>query len=221
MTITLHPEEPPAGPWRVERITDVFAGLVEQAEMAVGTRPLVVAIDGRSASGKTTLADRVAEAVPATAVVHTDDIAWSHSRFGWADLAQHLLEMARAGAPVSFRPPAWDQRHRAGAIVLPRGTQLLILEGVGSSREELAHLLDARLWVQTDRALTDRRDDDRVAAGEVTRSAIKGWMAEEMPFIADRRPWEHADLVVAGTPSLSHDPRAEIVVADGPLRRNT
>jgi hypothetical protein len=169
----LHPEEPAAGPWRVERIANVFAGFAGRAETAA-ERILSVAIDGRSSSGKTTLARRIAEVIPATVVVHTDDIAWFHSRFGWADLAVRVLQTARSGEPLSFRPPACDERHREGAIVLPRGTRLLLLEGVGSSREELAHLLDGRLWVQADRAATDRRDDDRVAAGEVARSAIGG-----------------------------------------------
>jgi hypothetical protein len=113
---------------------------------ALRPAPLVVAIDGRSSSGKTTLARRVADTVPATAVVHTDDIAWFHSRFGWADLAKRVLEAVHDGAALSFRPPVWDERRRDGAIVVPRGIQLLVLEGVGSSREELAHLLDGRLW---------------------------------------------------------------------------
>ena len=43
-------------------------------------------------------------------------------------------------------------------------------------------------------------------------------MAEELPFIAARRPWEHADLIVAGSPTLPHDPHTEIAVADGPIR---
>jgi hypothetical protein len=203
----------------VERISDVFARLAGRAEMTAGSRPLVFAIDGRSASGKTTLAERVAQAIPATVVVHTDDMAWFHSRFGWADLAMRVLESAHAGEPLSFRPPAWDQRHREGSIVLPSDIRLLLLEGVGSSREELARLLDARLWVQADRVATDRRDDDRVAAGAFTRSAAEEWMAEELPFLATRRPWEKADLVLAGTPQLPHDSRSEVVVADGHLLR--
>jgi hypothetical protein len=109
--ITLHPEEPPAGPWRVERIPDVFAQLAGRAEMAAGPRPLSIAIDGRSSSRKTTLAERIAEAIPATAVVHTDDIAWFHSRFGWADFAGRVLETAHLSEPLSFRP--WDERRPA------------------------------------------------------------------------------------------------------------
>ena len=60
-------------------------------------RGVVLAVDGRSSSGKTTLAARLQDAVTSSAVVHTDDIAWWHSRFGWADL---LIE----GVLVPFHP---------------------------------------------------------------------------------------------------------------------
>ncbi len=213
----LHPEEPAAGPWRVERIADVVQAFADRAHRYAG-RPLVVAIDGRSSSGKTTLAGRVANIIPAAAVVHTDDIAWWHSRFGWADLAVRVLETVHTGEAVSFRPPAWIERGREGAIVVPAHIQLLVVEGVGASREELAHLTDARIWVQSDRQATKQRDEARVATGETTREGVTGWLAEELAFVAARRPWEHADLIVAGTPKLAHDPQIEVVVADGPLR---
>jgi len=216
VTIRLHPEEPAAGPWRVERIADIVGAFADRVRPV--RRPLIVAIDGRSSSGKTTLAKRIARVIPCTTVVHTDDIAWYHSRFGWPDLARRVLEAVEPGASLSFRPPAWDERHREGAIVVPTGTRVLVLEGVGASREELADLLDARLWVQADRTAGEQRNEARIAAGETTSDGVAGWMAEELPFIAARRPWEHADLIVAGTPTLPHDPDNEIVVAEGPLR---
>jgi hypothetical protein len=49
-------------------------------------RPRIVAVDGRSGSGKTAFAERLRTAIPGAQVVHTDDIAWWHSRFGWDDL---------------------------------------------------------------------------------------------------------------------------------------
>jgi hypothetical protein len=216
MTMGLDAEEPAAGPWRVERIADVINAFADRSGRAAG-RPLVIAIDGRSSSGKTTLAAHIAKAVPASAVVHTDDIAWGHSRFGWADLAQRVLEAVEVDMALSFRPPGWDKVGREGAIRVPRGTRLLLLEGVGSSREELADLVNARLWVQSDWALTEQRHEARIAAGETTHAKLAGWMGEELPFVAGRRPWEHADLIVAGTPTLPHDPCTEMVVADGPL----
>lgn len=209
MTIDLHPEEPAAGPWRVMQTAEVIAVFSDRTRRATD-RPLIIAIDGRSSSGKTTLATRIAEIIPDTAVVHTDDIAWWHSRFGWADLAQHVLETVRSGTSLWYRPPAWDERGREGAIVVPSGIQVLLLEGVGASREELDHLLDARVWVQTDRTITDRRNEGR--------GGDDGWLEEELPWLAVRRPWRHADLVVAGAPTLTHDPRTEMVVSNGPLR---
>jgi hypothetical protein len=54
------------------------------------------------ANGKTTLAARLQDVVKGSAVVHTDDIAWWHSRFGWVQADQ--LEaghrnLARVGQP--------------------------------------------------------------------------------------------------------------------------
>jgi hypothetical protein len=172
VTVRFHPEEPAAGPWRVERIITVVAGLAARLQPS-SERPSVIAIDGRSSSGKSTLASRVAAIVPATAIVHTDDIAWWHSRFGWVDLARLVLAPVRAGEALSFRPPAWIERGREGAIVVLRGIQLLLLEGVGASRDELEQLLDARLWVQTDQTEIDRRN--------AARDAADGWLAEELP----------------------------------------
>jgi hypothetical protein len=57
VTITLYPEEPGAGPWRMARIADVVASCAVRARLA-DERPLVVAVDGRSSSGKTILAAR-------------------------------------------------------------------------------------------------------------------------------------------------------------------
>ena len=56
----LDSDEPAAGPWRI-------VSLVELAEVVTAPadgRPWIVAVDGRSASGKTTLARRLSEVVP-------------------------------------------------------------------------------------------------------------------------------------------------------------
>jgi hypothetical protein len=212
--MNLPPEEPAAGPWRVEPLAAVVATLGGQEPASAG-RPLIVAVDGRSSSGKTTLSRHIAETVPGASVVHTDDIAWWHAAFDWAELlATGVLEPVRAGRPVAYRPPAWDARDRPGAVTVPGGVRLLVVEGVGSSRRALAHLLDASLWVQSDLAETDRRNAVRVQAGEISPADFASWMAEESRFLAADRPWERAGLIVAGTPSLPHDPATELVVAD-------
>jgi hypothetical protein len=190
---------------------------------SAGRRPVVLAIDGRSSGGKTTLAGRLQGVVAASAVVHTDDIAWWHSRFGWADLLINgVLIPARSGRPVSYRPPRWDERERPGAIEVPAGCPLLIVEGVGAARGESARLTDAVIWVQSDERETERRNLARVGQpdGPATEQDHREWMAEEIPFQAGQRSWERADLVVCGTPQVPFDPATEIVIAP-PLARSS
>lgn len=214
--------EPEAEPWRVVPFADLVDRVVRAAGNPTG-RPRIVAVDGRSAGGKSTLAARLAAAVPGAAVIHTDDIAWHHSFFDWTDLlAGGLLEPVRRGAEVSFRPPAWDERGRSGSISIPGMTSLVVVEGVGAGRRELMHLIDAVVWVQSDQVEGERRGIARDLADGVngdlseTIAFWHEWMSEELPFVADQRPWERCCVVVAGTPPLEH--AADEVVLGPPPR---
>jgi hypothetical protein len=90
----------------------------------------VVGVDGRSGGGKSTLAAKLHVAVSASAVIHTDHIAWHHSRFGWSELlARSVLQPIRNGQSVGYRPPGWESHGRTGAIEVPRGLDLVIIEG--------------------------------------------------------------------------------------------
>jgi hypothetical protein len=57
--VTLGEGEPAAGPWRVEPLTG-FAKLLIDAARAPNGRPVIVAFDGRSSSGESTLTSRLA-----------------------------------------------------------------------------------------------------------------------------------------------------------------
>src|SRR3984957_2165971 len=107
MTLQLAQEEPEAGPWRAESLTAVIEALIGRGSgRVVSGRPVILSVDGRSNAGKTTLAARICEAVPSSAVVHTDDVAWEHSRFGWSDLlADGVLAPVRRGRGGRGRAP--------------------------------------------------------------------------------------------------------------------
>jgi len=224
VSLRLAPEEPEAGPWRAEQLAVVADTVLRRHGYGTGGRhrPVILAVDGRSSSGKTTLAARLHAIAAGSTVVHTDDIAWWHSRFGWADLLiGGILTPARAGRPVSYRPPRWDERQRPGAIEVPPACSLLIIEGVGAARRESAHLTDAAIWVQADEQETEQRSLSRVGqpGGPPTVQHLRDWMAEEIPFLAGQRPWELADLIACGTPRIAFDPETDLVVAP-PLARS-
>jgi len=215
----MHPfaGEPAATEWTARPISAIWAELLAiAATRARGREPVVIAVDGRSGAGKSTLAARIAEAASGVVVVHTDDVAWHHSFLGWTDLMRSgVLEPARRGEAVAYRPPAWDERGRPGAIEVPAGCAAVVVEGVGAGGGELADLLDALVWVQSDAAGARSRGIAR-DGGDV--AFWDEWEAEEVPFLDRQRPWERADLVIAGSPVLDHDPRHDAVVAPGPLR---
>lgn len=225
MALQLASEEPEAGPWRVELLSTVVNAVIRRGpDRSSSGRPAVLAIDGRSNSGKTTLAAQIGESVPGSVVIHTDDIAWEHSRFGWADLLiDGILVPVRQGQGVSYRPPRWDEHGREGSIEVPVGCPLLIIEGDGAGRREVARLIDILIWVQADEREAGQRSVARAAhppAGDLANMAVggapfdeDGWMAEEIPFNTAQRTWERADIIVCGTPEIRYDPSTEIVVA--------
>src|SRR5256885_16989980 len=162
MALQLAQEEPEAGPWRAERLSTVVNALTRRG--LDQSRPVVLAVDGRSNSGKTTLAARIRDLVPGSVIIHTDDIAWEHSRFGWADLLiDGILVPVRQGRAVSYRPPRWEEHGREGSLEVPAGCPLLIIEGDGAGRREAAQLIDTLIWVQADEREAGRRAAARAA----------------------------------------------------------
>ena len=128
------------------------------------------------------------------------------------------------GQAVSYRPPRWDEHGREGSIEVPVGCPLLIIEGDGAGRREVAHLIDTLIWVQADEqeaaAARRRPGGESDPAADLANRAVdgapfdeEGWMAEEIPFNAAQRTWERADIIVCGTPEIPYDPSTEIVIA--------
>jgi hypothetical protein len=111
---------------------------------------------------------------------------------------------------------------RAGSIEVPAGCPLLVIEGDGAGRREVMHLIDILIWVHSDQRAAERRrlarDREPSALDMANLPSDRslpdhdGWMAEEIPFNADQRTWERADIVVCGTPEIPCDTEREIVV---------
>ncbi len=119
------------------------------------------------------------------------------------------------GELVSFRPPGWAGHGRQGSIQVPAGCPVLIIEGVGAGRSEVSELIGAMVWVQADQQEAEWRSLARVGQPGEARTVgdHRGWMTEEDPFLTGQRPWERADLLVAGTPQIPFDRTSELVVA--------
>jgi hypothetical protein len=207
------PGEPAARWWQ----PSTFVGLADDVRAACGDvagRPAIVAVDGRSGAGKSSIAQALVDNLPASAVVHTDDIAWYESFFGWDDvLVADVLRPLRACEPVNCRPAAWVRRGRDGSIEVPSGRSMVVLEGCGAGRRALSPYLDALVWVQSDVAEAERRGVMRDGDTAQARRFWREWRAQEVPFFLDDCAWQRADLVVCGTPGSSVPAGMDLLVS--------
>ena len=119
--------------------------------LANAAAPVVLALDGRCGSGKTTMAAALAEQFPDSIVLHTDDFylppadrvpGWEQTPCANMDLARlrdEVLAPARAGKPVLYR--AYSCREGAYLPVQQLAAQpLVILEGSYSHHPLLQQL---------------------------------------------------------------------------------
>ncbi|GLL02249.1 uridine kinase family protein [Dactylosporangium matsuzakiense] len=209
----LHEGEPEATGWQSITVLDAV-GRLRAAAPDVAGRPRVIAVDGRGGAGKTMLAERLRRAVPNSAVVHTDDVAWNHAYFDWGGLmAEHILEPLHRGAAVDYRPGAWAAHGRPGSITVPAGADWVWVEGTGIIRRELARWLDASMWLQGDLDEQERLLVDRDGDSAEQQEHIANWLREEVPFLLREQPWAHATMIVAGPPPHGHDPASGLLVA--------
>jgi chloramphenicol 3-O-phosphotransferase len=219
LSLVTGPGEPAVRWWQ----PSTFRGLAEGVRSACGDiarRPAIVAVDGRSGAGKSSIARALVDTIPASAVVHTDDIAWYESFFGWDDvLVSHVLAPLRASERVNYRPDSWERRGREGSIEVPSGRSMVVLEGCGAGRRALAPYLDALVWVQSDDTEAERRGVMRDGGTEQARRFWREWQAQEVPFFIDDCPWLRADLIVCGTPGASLPPGTDLLVAAGDSAR--
>ncbi|MBR2822641.1 MAG: AAA family ATPase [Clostridia bacterium] len=129
-------------------------------EKQAGTDRLLVTLDGPCASGKTTLANRLA-AVLAAAVVHTDHFVIPHAQKtaerlaipgGNCDagrLVEEVVAPWKRGEPVKYRKYDWTLDCLLPAETLPSGCRVLIVEGSYCNLPQIRSYADIRLFMQT------------------------------------------------------------------------
>jgi cytidylate kinase len=176
-----------------------------------------VAVDGPAGAGKTTFADRLADAIRATgmqvAEIHTDDLldGWSDAITYWPRLAEWVLDPLRRGETASYRRYDWVARRfdrRWHSVPVP---DVLVLEGVGCGRASLRPELTLLAWVCAEEPVRLSR---WLARPGVDLSAEWArWRTAEAEHFARDGTLRAADLHIDGAPEVAHDPSAEFVRA--------
>ncbi|CAN7410314.1 hypothetical protein LJR027_002438 [Terrabacter sp. LjRoot27] len=159
---------------------------------------VVIAIDGPSGAGKTTLARGIELALAPSgpvAVVHMD-----HLYPGWDGLAQapgllttQVLEPLSRGARAAYRMWSWVREEWSGTREVPP-CRFLVVEGCGSSVEPAGSYAAVSVFVDADTALRMRRGIER--DGEAYRPQWQRWADQEAALFSADATRERADLVL-------------------------
>ncbi|MDQ4489003.1 chorismate-binding protein [Sinomonas sp. ASV486] len=177
-------------------------------------RPAIIAVDGRSGAGKTSLAVEVAAALRehrSVALMHLEDLYP-----GWDGLDEgirrglQVLECLRRGEPARWRP--WDWAADAeGAERVTQPADVVLLEGVGASAAPLRALIDAVVWVE---AADDERKRRALARDGATYAPHwDRWAAQEEAWLAHDAASSAAAVTVTLDGSRPGDARAELTAA--------
>lgn len=157
---------------------------------------ILIAIDGRSCSGKTTLASELEEALGAT-VVHLEYLynGWDGLEAGIETAVSHVLE------PMSRREdavvPQWDWYAGGWGEALDVPVPgVLILEGVGAASACVRDYASLTIWLELPES--QRRARAHVRDWETFAAHWDQWAAQEDQLFTREQLPDHVDLVLIG-----------------------
>ena len=160
--------------------------------------PVIIAIDGRSGAGKTTLAIELAARLREhhkVSLFHLEDIypGWNGLAAGIERYAATVLAPLRRGEAAHW--VSWDwERHYDGDARLTPPAEIVLVEGVGAAAAAAMPFLDAVIWA--DSPEQDRRTRALARDGETYRPYWDQWAGQEDEWLAADDVPSRADVRV-------------------------
>ncbi|MGW5863619.1 uridine kinase family protein [Streptomyces sp. NPDC055239] len=184
----------------------------------------LVAVDGHAGSGKSTFADRLAEALGGAPVLRLDDIASHDELFGWTDrMRQQVVLPLSRGETARYETYDWNTRRFGPETRTLPPAPVVLVEGVGAGRRALRPFLARLLWMELSREEAWGRGRQR--DGTVQSDFWDGWEpAERRHFAEDPsrpfaqslvRQWRKGYEVFQG-PNETDTPHQTVTQSEGP-----
>ncbi|WP_394940182.1 aminodeoxychorismate synthase component I [Psychromicrobium sp. YIM B11713] len=161
-------------------------------------RPLLIAIDGRSGAGKTSLALELASLLREhreVSLFHLEDVypGWNGLAAGVDRYVQTVLTPLNEGRDARWI--SWDwQNHFDGAVRETAAAPIVIVEGVGVAHSSAAAFLDVVIWVHA--ADSVRKERALARDGENYAPYWDRWAAQETELLIQHDPAETAAILV-------------------------
>ncbi|MCW3528566.1 hypothetical protein K6Y76_36865 [Burkholderia cenocepacia] len=172
--------------------------------------PVVVALDGRSGTGKSTLGLEIATVVNGTYVDQDDFFCGGEldqwravspeirvdKCIDWQRVLRDIVLPFRASRPIHYHPFNWDTMDGLDPDPITiEPSDVLILDGAYSTRAELADYLDLTVLVTLDDEIRRQRIMDREGE-DWTLEWFTVWDAAEDLYFGKMRPESEFDIVI-------------------------
>lgn len=160
--------------------------------------PVIIAIDGRSGAGKTTLAIELAARLRMhhkVSLFHLEDIypGWNGLVAGIERYVTTVLAPLRRGEAAEWVSWDWEKHYDGGShVTLP--AEIVIVEGVGAAASAARPMLDAVVWV--DAPDDDRRHRAMARDGSSYEPFWDSWAAQEDEWLETDDVLDHSDIRV-------------------------
>jgi uridine kinase len=174
----------------------LVAEIVRRAAPQAG-HTCVIAIDGRSGAGKSSLAAGLRDELGAS-LVSLEDLygGWDGLERGIDLLVSEVLEPLSSGRAARVPRYDWVTRDWDDPWVL-EPPEVLIVEGVGAGARRAAAYANTVVWMETPEPVRKRRALDR--DGETFAPYWDMWAAQEDAMLAREHTPERADLVITAS----------------------
>ncbi|MDQ0689169.1 uridine kinase [Arthrobacter sp. W4I7] len=160
--------------------------------------PVIIAVDGRSGAGKTTLAVELAARLRAhhkVSLFHLEDIypGWNGLLAGIDRYVATVLEPLSRGEAATWT--SWDwENHYDGASRVTLPAEIVIVEGVGAAAAAARPLLSAVIWADSPDDIRRTRALDR--DGGTYEPYWDQWAVQEEEWLLGDDVPQHADVRV-------------------------
>lgn len=163
-------------------------------------RPIIIAIDGRSGAGKTTLAVELAAQLRehhSVSLFHLEDIypGWNGLQQGMVDYRRTLLAPLHQGEEARWTTWDWEQ-NKGGHQRTTAPAEIILTEGVGAAHAEARGLIDVAIWVEV--GPVERKQRALARDGNLFAPFWEQWAEQESRWLSKDRIGAAADLIIDG-----------------------